>query len=369
MSITVKNTARKAFRLSVYTFALVGFIFVGAFFAIQNGWLNVKGSVSKRNLYFNFTQKASAADSVTTGVGTITSATTEGLETVCKINVLDTYAPLTSINIYTTLNHGADDALINQMILSASQRFINDPTFIKAMNDCQGSNVTTITVPMSAYNWADSDDWALMKEVFTRDQDVIKKAAADAHISPRLILAGVIGEQFRFFGSRRDALKTYFEPMKMLASLSNISYGIAGLKPKTVGQIEDNLKDPSSPFYLGPDMEHIADHDPTVDIDTDRLNRITDTTNPYYSYLYIGLYMKEIETQWQHAGYDISNRPDVLATLYNLGFNYSVPKSNPEAGGAVITVNGVDYTFGDLGYEFYYSGELSDIFPLSTPQQ
>jgi hypothetical protein len=344
----------------LWAFAVIGVGFVGAFFAIKFGVFDVKGSISDRNSYFNFSGKKAEASN--------TGAATDGFETICKINVLDQYAPLTSIDIYYTLNHGGDDSLIAQMIQTASQRFNDDPAFITKMNDCQGSSASTFAVPMSAYNWADTDDWNLMKEVFTRDQDVIKKAAADAHISPRLLLAGVIGEQFRFFVSRREELKSYFEPMKILASLSNTSYGIAGLKPKTVLQIETNLKDPTSPYYLGPDMEHIADHDPSVDVSTDIMNRITDTKDPYYSYLYIGLFMKEIEAQWQKAGYDVSNRPDVLATLYNLGFYYSVPKSNPQAGGAVITVNGVDYTFGDLGYEFYYSGELSDVFPLTTQQ-
>jgi len=96
------------------------------------------------------------------------------------------------------------------------------------------------------------------------------------------------------------------------------------------------------------------------------MNRITNTKDPYYTYLYVGLYMKEVETQWKNAGYDLSNRPDVLATLYNLGFYYSVPKPDPQAGGAIINIGGVDYTFGDIGYEFYYSGELSDIFPLTV---
>ena len=76
--------------------------------------------------------------------------------------------------------------------------------------------------------------------------------------------------------------------------------------------------------------------------------------------------MREIEAQWRVAGYDISNRPDVLATLYNLGFYYSQPKADPQAGGAIINIAGVDYAFGDIAYEFYYSGELSDIFPLAV---
>jgi hypothetical protein len=214
-------------------------------------------------------------------------------------------------------------------------------------------------------NWATTDQWALMKEVFTRDQEIIKKAAFDARVSPRLILSGVIGEQFRFFNNRRESFKTYFEPLKILASLSNTSFGIAGLKPKTIGQIEDNLKNPKSDFYLGSEMEDIVDYNSGVNIQDERMNRITDSKNPYYSYLYVGLYMKEITAQWQKAGYDISQNAGVLGTLYNLGFYYSIPKENPQIGGSVININNVDYTFGDIAYEFYNSQELSDIFPIN----
>lgn len=281
MNINFKKIKRNTFRIIFYGFAAVGVVFVAVYFAMQFGWLNVKGSISQRNLYFNITKN-------------------------------------------TAIKNNLNDA------------------------------------------WANSDEWALMKEVFTRDQEVINKAAKDAGVSPRLILSGVIGEQFRFFTSKRESFKSYFEPLKILASLSNTSYGIAGLKPKTIGQIEDNLKNPNSPYYLGPTMEHLVDHNPGIDIETDRMNRITDTKNPYYSYLYVGLYLKEVMTQWQKAGYDISNRPEILATLYNLGFYYSVPKENPEVGGTVITIDNVNYTFGDLAYEFYYSGEISDIFPIDV---
>jgi hypothetical protein len=179
-------------------------------------------------------------------------------------------------------------------------------------------------------------------------------------------LSAVIGEQFRFFGNRRESFKSYFEPLKILASLSNTSFGIAGFKPKTIGIIEDNLKNKNSIFYLGPEMEHIVDYKDGVDVLSERMNRITDAKNPYYSYLYVGLYMKQIITQWQKSGFDIKNRPEILATLYNLGFYYSNPKENPQSGGATIKINEIDYIFGDLAYEFYYSGELSDIYPIEV---
>lgn len=227
------------------------------------------------------------------------------------------------------------------------------------------NNEDNSTSQISEYAWANSDEWKLMKEVFTRDKDIIDRAARDAGISPRLILSGVMGEQFRFFGNRRESFKSYFEPLKILASLSNTSYGIAGLKPKTVGIIEDNLKNKNSVFYLGMDMENIVDYKEGTDIEIERMSRITNAKDPYYSYLYVGLYMKEIIAQWGKSGYDISNDAGILATLYNLGFYYSVPKDNPAIGGSIITINNTEYTFGDIGYEFYYSQELSDIFPIN----
>jgi hypothetical protein len=355
MKKNIQNRTRNIFRVFVCGFALVGFIFVFVFFAMRFGWLNVKGSISERNSYFNlkknFGREVLAADNLTIS---------------CQISVLGTYAPLTAINIYRTLSRGTDEALLSRMITVASKRFENDLSYHKAMNRCETNGSQALILPMSAYNWADTDQWNLMKEVFIRDQEIIKKAAADARISPRLILSGVIGEQFRFFNNRRESFKSYFEPLKILASLSNTSFGIAGLKPKTVSQIESHLKDRNSSFYLGSEMEHVADYGHVYDVESERLSRITDAKNPYYSYLYIGLFMKQIQTQWQKAGYDIDTRPEILATLYNLGFYYSTPKPDPEAGGTMIEINGASYTFGDIAYEFYYSGELSDIFPLGV---
>lgn len=346
------TTSRKIFRAFLVGFAFIGLTFVFVFISMQFGLLNVKGATSERNSYFNIKKNS------------ISKTNSNSLLIFCQINTLGKYAPITSINIYKTLNKGADDLLLGQMVSVASKRFENDVAFNNEMNNCASNSSGDLILPMSAYDWADTDQWNLMKEVFTRDQEIIKKAASDAGISPRLILSGVIGEQFRFFNNRRESFKGYFEPLKILASLSKISYGIAGIKPKTVGQIEDGLKNPNSPLYLGKDMEDIITYSEGADIEAERMTRITDAKNPYYSYLYVGLYMREIMAQWERAGYNLNNRPEILATLYNLGFYYSVPKANPEAGGSVININGKDYIFGDLAYEFYYSGELSDTFPI-----
>ncbi|MEI8270423.1 MAG: hypothetical protein WCG45_03565, partial [bacterium] len=227
-------------------------------------------------------------------------------------------------------------------------------------------NLNTIDTNEITSNWKDTSEWNLLREVFTRDQEVINRAARDAGISPRFIIGGVMGEQLRFFSNRRESFKNYFEPMKILATLSKFSFGIAGLKPQTVSLIDEHLKNPKSVYYLGSEMEHVADYAPDVNIDSEIMNRITNTKDPYYSYLYVGLYMRQVIAQWGSAGYDISNRPEVIATLYNLGFNRSIPKADARAGGAEIDVGGKIYTFGDLAYEFYYSDDLLDIFPRAN---
>ena len=258
--------------------------------------------------------------------------------------------------IFTTIFFGIQFGLLN-VKGAVSQR----DAYFNLENEEKKENI----FPKNTLGWAKTSEWNLMKEVFTRDQEIIKKAGRDAKISPRLIICGVMGEQFRFFTSRRESFKGYFEPLKILASLSKISFGIAGIKPNTAKLMEEHLKDKNSPFYLGEDMENVLDYDlnKVADFDTERMNRITETKNPYYPYLYVGLYMKQVEAQWAKAGYPITGRPEILATLYNLGFPRSIPKENPMAGGAVINIGGKDYTFGDIAYEFYYSEELIDVFP------
>ena len=81
--------------------------------------------------------------------------------------------------------------------------------------------------------------------------------------------------------------------------------------------------------------------------------------------MYTAFLLRQYFAQWEKAGYDISNRPEVLGTLFNIGFFKSVPKAKPEAGGSTFNIAGKDYTFGGLCFEFYYSGEMIEEFPIT----
>lgn len=338
-------------------FALVGMIFMGVFIAMQFGWLNVRGTIAERNNSLLSATPASQNHSEQDFLQE-TQATL-----LCKIHALANYAPETAKNIQRVYQANQDIALTVDMITIAQKRFVDTP-LMNEMHACStATQPNTTPLTNTAFAWADSEEWSVMKSAFIRDQEIIRRAAHDAGISPRLLLGGVIGEQFRFFTNSRDSFKRYFEPLKILASLSKFSFGIAGLKPDTAAQIEEHLTNPQSEYYLGPDMEQVITYPEGADVATTRFNRITDTKDPYYSYLYVGLFMRQIIAQWQRAGIDIRHDPEVLSTLYNLGFYRSVPKENPRAGGAPITVNEVPYNFGQLGYEFFFSGELLDEFP------
>ena len=344
---------KRMINILIVVFAVIGLLFTGVFIAMQFGWLNVRGTIHERNL--SFTSAAPKKPDDVLGKDTAT--------VLCQIHALAKVAPQTAKNIYNVYQLKQDVVLAGTMLQASLQRF-ETTNLLDQYAQCINATIpNTQPLNQTAYAWADSTEWSVMSSVFIRDQEIIRRAAADAGISPRLLLGGVIGEQFRFFTNARDSFKQYFEPLKILANLSKFSYGIAGLKPETVKRIDENLVNKDSVFYLGPEMEKVVSYPDDSDHDQVRFGRITDTKNTYYSYLYVGLFMRQAQAQWKVAGYDISNRPEVLATLYNLGFNRSIPKPDPGAGGAPIIVNSTPYNFGELAYQFYYSGELAAEFP------
>lgn len=215
---------------------------------------------------------------------------------------------------------------------------------------------------LTVSNWANTPEWKVMSAGFLRDKDEILKASKASGVPARMIISSIIAEQFRFFNSNREVFKKFFQPLGILGNSIQFSYGVAGIKIGTARKIEKNLKDPTSPYYLGPQYEHLLDFT-NLNTDKERMARLTDPKNYYYSYLYAGLLLKEETTQWKNAGYPIDNRPEILATLFNIGFIHSIPNANPQTGGSVFTINGKNYTFGGLAFDFYYSNELSQDFP------
>jgi hypothetical protein len=138
------------------------------------------------------------------------------------------------------------------------------------------------------------------------------------------------------------------------------------IKETAAIDVEEHLRNPRSVFYLGADREHALDFT-SDNIPKERFARLTDEKNHLFSYLYGGFELAQYRAQWKRANFPIDDRPEILATLYNIGFGKSKPNASPQVGGSTIHIADVDYTFGALAFEFYYSGEMLDVFPYSVP--
>lgn len=212
-------------------------------------------------------------------------------------------------------------------------------------------------------DWRQTPEWAVVKGGLEKDAGIITQVAAETDVDARLIAAVVIPEQIRFFTSEREVFKRYFEPLKILGSLTQFSLGVSGIKQETAVQIELYANDPTSPLYPGDGYAALLAYPAGVDHDAELYNRLTDSKNHYYSYLYTAIYLKEVSMQWERAGFPLTNRPEILVTLFNIGFGNSRPNATPSVGGASISAGGKTYAFGDLGGQFSTSDELTNLFP------
>ncbi len=211
--------------------------------------------------------------------------------------------------------------------------------------------------------WNTTPQWEVVKQGLSKDQVLISRVAAETGVSTRLIASVVIPEQIRFFTAEREVFKRYFEPLKILGSLSQFSLGVSGIKQETAVQIERYANDPTSAFYPGDGIAKLIAYPDGVAHDETLYKRLTNEKDHYYSYLYTAIFIKEIQSQWLRSGFNISQNPGAIVTLFNIGFEKSHPNATPETAGAPITVGGTLYSFGGLGEQFYLSEELSAEFP------
>ena len=189
-------------------------------------------------------------------------------------------------------------------------------------------------------DWSETREWAVIHDGLIKDQSLIQEISLKTGVDSRMIISAVIPEQLRFFSDNREVFKRYFEPLKILGSLTQFSLGVSGIKEGTAIQIESYANNPKSTYYPGPGYSELLKYEMSVEHDKELFNRLTDAKNHYYSYLYTAIFIREIEKQWERAGYNVYGRPDVIVTVFNLGFGSSKPKVDPIVGGAHINLGG-----------------------------
>jgi len=211
---------------------------------------------------------------------------------------------------------------------------------------------------------AHTKEWIAFRLAVAKDKQLIDAISKETGVPSRVIVSVLVPEQMRLFYTDRPVFKQFFEPLKILGSQTQFSWGIFGIKEETALEVESHLRNKQSPYYLGKAFENkLVFNDMSTGTSSERFTRITDQHDHRYSYLYTALYIAQIQKQWKSAGYPITDRPDILATLWNIGFSKSKPNSTPKSGGAEIDIAGIKYSFGSLASEFYYSDESIELFP------
>lgn len=352
---------RKVFDVLLVLFALAGAAIIGAWGLYQLGVTNNRGAVDKN---YRYLMSVSEMEELKGAKMTQAQIDEQWALQYGRLAALARFYPENARLILRAAQFSGDPMVVNRMV-AAAQIYMEENDSIDALADRIGALLAS-TPQQQRQNlipWMAEPAWPALKEAILRDSALINEAGRLTGVEPRMIVGCLIGEQIRLFNSKREMFKKYLGPVKVLSVQSQFSYGVNGIKDFTAEAVEQHLQDPSSEFYMGKAYEHLLDFE-TDDHATERYNRLVDYRNHLYSYIYTGCILHQTMLQWRRAGYDISDRPDVLFTLFNVGFSQSVPKPDPVPGGSHIKVGDRMYTFGGIGFDFYYSGELADAFPF-----
>ena len=331
-------------------FALAGAAIIGAWGLYQLGVTNNRGAIDKN---YRYLMSVSEIEQMKEGGFTPEELDEMWASQLDRLAALAHRYPVNARLILQGAVMSDDPMLIDRMVAALS--VYTDSADLRTPN----SELRDNAIP-----WMRGPEWTALKEAITRDSALIRQAGQLTGVEPRLIVGCLIGEQIRLFNSKREMFKKYLGPVKVLSVQSQFSYGVNGIKDFTAEAVEEHLKDPSSEYYMGPAYEHLLDYPEGADVVEERYKRLVDYGSHLYSYIYTGCILHQTMLQWRRAGYDISDRPDLLFTLFNVGFSQSVPKPDPMPGGSHIKVGDREYTFGAIGFDFYYSGELAQAFPF-----
>lgn len=366
-SLFQKKWIKIPYQIALYGFALYGFFLVGTFLAMKFNFTNDGGSVDVNNRYY---QQIHDKYNQSFKIDSSNTAFYRN-EILSRIHLLNEYYPKNANAIMDAWSNSKDDKLALQMLAAVDLKLMNNKTYQEQLTAIiNKKKMSEKATNLSAFDWTNIVEWKYFKEAVAKDKKYIDSAAKVAGVEPRYIVACLVGEQVRLFNSRRERFKSLVAPLKTLALETNHSYGVTGIKENTAKNIEFYLKDSTSKYYIGKDYENVLDFDSTVnyrnkhnDTNSVRIQRLVQYKDHYYSYLYAGLFIRQIDKQWKRAGFPIDDRPEIFASLFNLGYVKSVPKKNPSVGGSNFKIRDQEYTFGSVAYEFYYSGEMSDLFP------
>lgn len=367
-----RSTFRKWLRRSyfgvIHLLALFALALIGVALAAKFKWTNDSGNVDLNSRYFS-----EMAGKYNQGFQTdsLTFAKQER-QMYQNVGLLAKYYPQNAKLILDAFHRSGDVTIALRMLDAANLRMKKHKGYQRELQriEAQASEAS-----LSIYPWANYREWKEFCRVVRADSAAIDSVSRITGVESRLIVMCLVGEQIRMFNSSREQFKKYVVPYNRLILTTNRGYGVTGILQNTALKIEKNLFDKSSAFYPGAYYQNclnVKDSFPELVNDTIEahkhltIQRLMKGGDHFYSYLYTAFFLRQFQSHWEKEGFTLAYRPEILGTLYNLGFQKSKPKKNPAVGGSTFNVGDKEYTFGGLCYEFYYSGELMNLFPLTS---
>jgi hypothetical protein len=355
-----------AYKITVHLLAAFAVVLIFVALAVKFKWTNTKGNIDINNRYFS---------KMASQYGKDLRAKKQNFDSeenllLQKIGLLAKYKPVDALKI-SAAYHQSKDLFIAQRMFDATVLLLQDnKAFQRELKALKSKKDRK-----SLFEFSNYAVWKTFCDAVRKDKAAIDSAARITGVESRMIVMCLVGEQVRMFNANRERFKQYVYPFNSVILPRNRGYGVTSILEHTALRIERQLIDKNSKFYPGDYFYkclNTTDAAPGLVIDSIKahqhktIQRLIKGGDHFYAYLYTAFLIRQYQAHWEREGYDLSYRPEIVGTLFNLGFEKSKPSKNPKVGGSSFKVGDKEYTFGGLCFEFYYSGEMMKDFPITT---
>lgn len=361
-----RKILRIIYNICLYLLAGFGAFLILTALAVKFKWTNEKGSVDVNNRYFSRLADKYGKDLRSKQ----RNFDAEENLLLQKIGLLAKYEPIDALKI-SSAYHQSNDLQIAQRMFDATVLLLKDnKDFQQELRELKAKKDQK-----SLFEFSNYSVWKTFCDAVRKDKAAIDSASRITGVESRLIVMCLVGEQVRMFNANRERFKQYVYPFSSVILPRNRGYGVTSILEHTALRIERQLIDKNSKFYPGDYFYkclNTTDAAPGLVVDSIKahqhktIQRLIMGGDHFYSYLYTAFLIRQYQAHWQREGYDLSYRPEIVGTLFNLGFEKSKPRKNPEVGGSHFKVGDKEYSFGGLCFEFYYSGEMMKDFPITS---
>ena len=78
----------------------------------------------------------------------------------------------------------------------------------------------------SPFDWASSAEWDFFKTSVLKDKDILARVQKETGVNSRILISQLMAEQMRLFYSDRPWFKNAISPLKVLGSMTQLSWGV-----------------------------------------------------------------------------------------------------------------------------------------------